>query len=402
MPPHVLIIVENLPVPRDHRVWLIATSLRKAGCAVTVISPSDGRSAPGAFRKEGITILRHKLYQAKSWLGYPFEYLEALAKEFFLARRIWKKKPFQIIHVCDPPDLLWLLAARYQKRGVKYVFDHHDLCPELILAKRGVDDPAKLTFPFGLLYRLMLWLEKQAVKRADLVLSTNATYEEIALARDGLPKEKSRVVRSGPRRSELCFGPEEAGGADRPREGESLRLAYVGVMARQDGVDILLKAAALLKEKKLDFRLTLMGDGPEFENLKALARELRLEKETEFTGFLAKEEFQKRLLASDLGVTPDPLTPMNDASTMLKTFDYMACGLPQVMFDLKEHRATCKDAALYVSPSTPEALAEGIARLASDPELREKTRREARARIAELTWEGQGEAALLQAYASLS
>ncbi|MBR5901805.1 glycosyltransferase family 4 protein [bacterium] len=393
---HVLIIVENLPVPRDYRAWLIASSLRKAGCKVTVLSPSDEKAKPGVYKKDGVTIVRHRLYQAKSWLGYPREYLEALCKEFCLMRKIYRKTPFQIIHACNPPDLIWLPASFFKKRGVKYVFDHHDLCPELILAKKNTDAPEKLAFPFGLLYRLMLWLEKKAVRKADLVLSTNATYEAIALERDGLAAEKSFVVRSGPRKSDLVFCERKAGG-----EEKTLKLAYVGVMARQDGVDILLRAAAILKEKKLSFQLALMGDGPEFENLKALAKALDLEKETEFTGFLKKEEFQKRLLSSDLGVTPDPLTPMNDASTMLKTFDYMAAGLPQVMFDLKEHRATCQNAAVYVSPSTPEALAEGIMKLAADKELRQKLAGEARARIGELTWEGQGEAVLLQAYASL-
>lgn len=397
MPSHVLIIVENLPVPRDYRAWLIASSLRRKGFRVTVISPSDDKAAPGVFKKDGIVIVRHKLYQARSWIGYPLEYLEALCKEFCLMKKIYKLAPFQIIHACNPPDLIWLLASFFKKQGVKYVYDHHDLCPELILAKKNTDAPEKLAFPFRLLYRLMLYLERKAVRKADLVLSTNATYEAIALERDGLAAGKSFVVRSGPKKSDLIFGGRKASGGS----AEVLKLAYVGVMARQDGVDILLKAAAILKEKKLNFQLTLMGDGPEFENLKALAKTLGVENETEFTGFLKKEEFQKRLILSDLGVTPDPLTPMNDASTMLKTFDYMAAGLPQVMFDLREHRATCKDAAFYVSPSTPEALAEGIIKLAADKDQREKIAGEARERIGELTWEGQGEAALLKAYASL-
>lgn len=388
---HVVIVVENLPVPRDHRVWLIASSLKNKGYKVTVVSPADERAPKGVYRKDGVLMIRHKLYQAKSWLGYAWEYAEALLKERAILKKVYAKKPFQIIHVCDPPDLLYLLAKPYQKKGVKLVFDHHDLSPELILAKKNVSSYAELGFFFKIIYKLLLRLERRSVESADIVLATNASYQSIEMERDGLALEKSFVVRSGLRREELIQN-REAACSDVPR------LVYIGVMARQDGVDILLKALALMKKNKRKASLKLLGDGPEFENLKALAKKLNVEKETEFLGFVQKAKAKEILLASDIGVTPDPKTPMNDNSTMLKTLDYMAAGLPQVLFDLKEHRATCKDAALYVEPSSPEALAEGIITLCDSPELRARLSQRSLARSRELAWEGDGEPRLLEAY----
>lgn len=389
--PHAVIVVENLPVPRDHRVWLIATTLKSNGYAVTVISPSDDRALAGVYLKDGIVMIRHKLYQAKNWLGYAWEYSEALLKERAILKKVFAKKPFQTIHVCDPPDLLYLLAKPYQKKGVKLIFDHHDLSPELILAKRNATTYEELGFLFKLFYKLLLHFERKSVESADLVLATNASYQSIEFARDGLAQEKSFVVRSGLRREELIQNRETP-------NSNVLKLVYIGVMARQDGVDILLKALALLKKKQPNVSLKLLGDGPEFENLKALAKNLGIEKETEFLGFVQKERAKEILLKSDIGVTPDPKTPMNDNSTMLKTLDYMAAGLPQVMFDLKEHRATCKDAALYVEPSSPEALAEGIMKLINDRALMENLSQRSLARSQELAWEGDGEPLLLEAY----
>ena len=391
MPTHVLIIVENLPVPRDYRVWLIATTLKSKGYEVTVVSPSDDRAPKGVYRKDGVLMIRHKLYQAKSWLGYAREYAEALLRERAIIKKIYAKKPFQVMHVCDPPDLLYLLAKPYKKKGVKLVFDHHDLSPELILAKRNVTSYAELGFLFKVMYKLLLRFESKSVKSADIVLATNASYQNIELARDGLVPGKSFVVRSGLRREELIQN-REAACSNVPR------LVYIGVMARQDGVDILLKALAIVKEKQMRVSLKLLGDGPEFENLKALAKKLNIESETEFLGFVQKAKAKEILLASDIGITPDPKTPMNDNSTMLKTLDYMAAGLPQVLFDLKEHRATCKDAAYYVEPSSPEALAEGIITLSNSPELRDALSHRSLARSWELAWEGDGEPRLLEAY----
>jgi Glycosyltransferase len=388
---HVVIVVENLPVPRDHRVWLIASSLKSKGYEVTVVSPADERAPKGVYRKDGVLMIRHKLYQAKSWLGYAWEYAEALLKERAILKKVYAKKPFQIIHVCDPPDLLYLLAKPYQKKGVKLVFDHHDLSPELILAKRNAASYEELGFLFKVFYKLLLRFERKSVESADIVLATNASYQSIELERDGLAPEKSFVVRSGLKREELIENREATG-------SNVLRLVYIGVMARQDGVDILLKALAVVKEKQLKVSLKLLGDGPEFENLKALAKKLNIEHETEFLGFVQKKQAKEILLASDIGVTPDPKTPMNDNSTMLKTLDYMAAGLPQVLFDLKEHRATCKDAAYYVEPSSPEALAEGIITLGNSPKLRDALSQRSLARSRELAWEGDGEPRLLEAY----
>ena len=393
-PVHVLIIVENLPVPLDYRVWRIARTLRDANCQVSVISPAAGQYPPGEFEIDGITVLRHALpVQARSLHQYLGEYTAALWHEFRLSLRLFRRKRFHVIHACNPPDLIWLIALFWRLRGVRFVYDHHDLCPELLLAKSGCTFPSDLSFLRRMLYGILCLMERISQKSADAVLATNESYRRIALIRNHCPEDKVFTVRTGPALADIPGTPATAEAAGVPQ------IAYVGVMALQDGVDIFLKALYHLKfNMKKPFSAVLIGSGPERENLGRLATELELDDCVTFTGFLQRDVMIGYLVKSVIGITPDPPGPMNDASTMLKALDYMSCGLPQVMFDLTENRASAGDAALYAEPGNMHDFAEKIAQLLDNSELRKQLGAIARERITTLTWDTCGAPPLLEAY----
>jgi glycosyltransferase involved in cell wall biosynthesis len=392
---HVLIIVENLPVPLDYRVWRIAGTLRDAGYLVSVISPATGQYPSGEFEIEGITVLRHALpVEARSLHQYLWEYASALWHEFRLSLRLFRHNRFHVIHACNPPDLIWLIALVWRLRGVRFVFDHHDLCPELLLAKSGCTFPSDLPFIRRMLYGILCLMERISQKSSDAVLATNESYRRIALTRNHCPKEKVFTVRTGPAMTDI---PETPATTDPPGVPQ---IAYVGVMALQDGVDIFLKALHHLKfNLKKSFSAMLIGSGPERENLGRLTVELELDDCVTFTGFLQRDVMMGHLEKSVMGITPDPPGPMNDASTMLKALDYMSCGLPQVMFDLNENRASAGAAALYAEPGNTHDFAEKIAQLLDNGDLRKQLGAIARERITTLTWESCGAPPLLNAYA---
>jgi len=395
---HVLIIVENLPVPADYRVWRIGCTLRDAGHRVTVISPATRAFPAGAFKIDGIRVLRHSLpFEARSLWSYPLEYGLALWYEWWLSVRVFRRERFEVVHVCNPPDLLWLIGAWWKRRGVKVVYDHHDLCPELILAKSGCRAPEELPWLRRMIYQLSVWLERRSHQMADMVLATNESYALIARERDGIDAERVIVVKTAPRTDEL---PAEPAGC-----GETCgvpRIGYVGVMARQDGVDGLLRAVRILREELgRVFQLVLIGDGPERTALERQAGELGLRDVVVFKGFLPRAEMQRELLQCVMGVTPDPSCPMNDASTMLKVLDYMACGLPQVAYDLPENRVSAGGAAVYAAAGDERGFAVLMAYVLDHAALRLELGHVARARIKELVWENNGGPALLRAYARL-
>lgn len=394
-PLHVLIIVENLPVPLDYRVWRIAGTLRAAGYEVSVISPANAQYPPGAFEIEGIAVLRHPLpVEARSLHQYLWEYAAALWHEFSLSLHLFRRKRFHVIHACNPPDLIWLIALVWRLRGVRFVYDHHDLCPELLLAKSGCIFPSDLPFIRRMLYGVLRLMERISQKCADAVLSTNESYRRIALTRNHCPAEKVFTVRTGPAAADIPAMPSLTDSSGAPQ------IAYVGVMALQDGVDIFLKALHHLKfNLKKPFSAVLIGSGPERQNLEKLAGELELDDSVTFTGFLNRDIMMDCLERSIIGITPDPPGPMNDASTMLKALDYMSCGLPQVMFDLTENRASAGEAALYAEPGNTRDFAEKITILLDDSELRKKLGAIARERITTLTWDACGAPPLLEAYA---
>ena len=402
--PSILIIVENLPVPLDYRVWLIATTLRDAGYDVSVISPASDKYPPGEFFIDDIKVYRQNIPQAEKFYQYFWEYSVALIKEFFLSIKIYRKNKFKIIHACNPPDILWFIALFWKIFGVKFIFDHHDLSPEVLLAK-NVDcqrpgersgNQQKLSIVKKIVYKLLLFNERLSYKFADVVLATNESFKKIAVGRNGCNPEKVFVVRTGPRLSELP--PENFLNTKKEK-----KIAYVGVMAKQDGVDVLLKSVNYaIKILGKNFKLILMGEGPEFRNLKILAQKLELDNYVEFLGFVPRNQMIKRLASCLLGVTPDLSGPMNDHSTMLKVMDYMVCGLPQVMFDLPENRATAGASALIVPSDDEKRLAEKIIELIENEKLRQELGAAARARAESLAWEKSGAINLIAAYSRVS
>ena len=396
--PHVLIIVENLPAPPDYRVWTIARSLRDDGWRVSIICPSGPQCPRGAFTIDGIAVLRHALpAEGRSPLHYAREYLAALWHQLWLSVRVWHRARFHVIHACNPPDLIWIIGLLWRMRGVRFVYDHHDLCPELILAKAGCRAPAELPPSGRLLYRLMRVLERLTHQCARLVIATNDSYRKISIERDGAPPGNVHVVRTGPRMHEI-----DALAGVAPAPPPVPRIAYVGVMGRQDGVDGLIRTAHYLRNGcGCRFELLLMGDGAERADLERLARGLGVRDIVSFAGFVPRDEMLKQLKNCTVGVTPDPPGPMNSASTMLKVLDYMVAGLPQVMYDLPENRVTAGDAAVYVEPGDERALAQKLAGVLSNEELRQQVRDAASERVRTCAWEASGGPALIAAYAAL-
>lgn len=396
---HVLLLVENLPVPADYRVWLIARTLRDAGYRVTVISPATAAWPAGEETREGIWILRHALpCEARRWTAYLREYGAALWQELRLSLRVFRRRRFDIIHACNPPDLLWLIGIFWRWRGVRFVYDHHDLCPELVLAKTQCATPQQLCWWQRGLYFLTLALERISHWCADRVLATNDSYRAMSVQRDHYPAARIATVKTAPTRADIAAAPQHL-----PRPAGPLTVAYVGVMAAQDGVDGLLRAVRRLRDAHGGtIAVTLIGDGPERAALEALAASLGIAAQVRFTGFLPRAEMLAALAQCDVGVTPDPPGPMNNASTMLKALDYMLCGLPQVMYDLPENRATAADTAVYAQPGDEDDLAATLARVLADASLRATLAARARARIGTLAWEDNGAPALRAVYAALA
>jgi glycosyltransferase involved in cell wall biosynthesis len=304
------------------------------------------------------------------------------------------RRGFDVVHAANPPDTFWAIAMFYKIFGKRYVFDHHDLCPELYVARFGEDHAGNLP------HRLLGLLEWAQFRTADLVISTNESYREIALGRGGMRPDRVRVVRSGPSRERFATVRAQEPALKR---GRPYLVAYLGVMAPQDGVDHLLRAARHLATcgGRRDISYTLIGSGDSFEDLQALTRELELTDVVEFTGRIPDADVERILATADVCVCPDPLNPLNDLSTMNKVLEYMACGKPVVCFDLREHRASAGEGALYAEPNRDDDLAAQIARLLDDPALRERLGAYNRRRFLDtLAWEHNA-GTLLDAYEGL-
>jgi len=386
---HILMIVENLPVPFDRRVWCEARTLSNAGYEVSIICPEGHDGLPRDEVIDGIRILRHPLTEAKRGaVGYVAEYLQALWWESRLAWRIWRRHRFDVIHICNPPDLLFFVTLPYKLRGVRVVFDHHDLNPELYAAKFGRR---------GLFHGLLRMAEWITFRVADHVISTNQSHVAVARKRGGKSPAAISEVRSAP---ELAhFNPTE-------RESETaLTIGYVGVMAEQDGVDFLLRALAELRpaDGKPEFKAVLVGDGPARQDLERLSDRLELSDHVSFTGFLQGRELLAVMSCFDIGACPDPINGYNEFCTMNKVLEYMTLSIPVVQFDLLEGRRSARDASLYAgNRNDPGEFAGAIKRLIDDPELRRELGRRGRQRMeTTLAWEHQAPK-LLKAYDAVS
>ena len=387
----VLILVENLPSPFDRRVWQEATTLRDGGYGVSIICPTG----PGCEAKratiDGIDIWRYDLpTEGEGALGYALEYGAALLKTFVLSLRVFAGKGFDVIHACNPPDLFFLIGGFYKLFGRKFVFDHHDANPELYEAKFGRR---------GLLWKLMLWLERLTFRCADLSIATNQSYRRIALERGGMPPERVFVVRSGPSLERIRIVPAN----EALRNGKRYLVGYVGVMGRQEGIDLLLRAIDHLvhQRQRKDIHFGLVGGGTSLDEMRVLARELGVADYVTFTGRVPDAEMLAMLNTADVCVNPDVANAMNDISTMNKIMEYMALGKPIVQFDLTEGRFSAQDASLYAQRNDPVDFAAKLLELIDDPQKRAAMGAFGRRRVREaLEWRYEAPK-LLAAYTAL-
>jgi len=391
-PTSVCIIVENLPVPVDRRVWSEARALRDAGYVVSVICPKGKNLHTASYEiLEGIHIYRHHVWAASSTIGYLLEYALALVAELYLVLKVFTHTRFRVLQACNPPDTIFLIGLVLKPFGVRFIFDHHDWAPEVFEAKFGRVN--------GLLYALTRLAEKCSFRVANVSIATNESFKEIAVKRGGKRPEQVFVVRNCPDLTTLRHGPL------RPelKRGKPLLVVYVGFMAQQDGLDLLVESIEHIakREKRLDTHFVLIGGGTMLPGLRAIVAKKELDPFVTFTGQVPHGEVVNYLSNADVGVAPDPKTPMNDNSTMIKIFEYMAFGLPVVLFDLKEGRHVAGPAALYASPNDPIDFANQISRLLNSSELRQQLGACGRQRIEEsLNWESE-KVTLLQAYSAV-
>jgi glycosyltransferase involved in cell wall biosynthesis len=377
--PHVLIVVENLPVPLDRRVWLEATTLVGAGYKVSVICPAmRGWTAPYEAI-DGVHIWRHPApHEAhEGAAAYAREYANALRHWLRLAHEVWRARgPFHVIHGCNPPDLVFLLAWWWRLRGVRYLFDHHDVCPELFEAKFGRR---------GLFHGVMLLWERLTFATADVVIATNESFRRIAIERGRKDPADVFVVRSAPNLETFRPGPPDPA----HRKGAGTVMGYVGVIGQQEGMDLLVTAADHLI-RDLGHRgvhFAIVGFGSALADMRADVARRGLGDHFTFHGALFGAETLAVLNSVDIGVSPDPRNPMNDISTMNKIMEYMTLGKPVVQFDLAEGRASAGEASLYAAPNDPLDFARQIARLIEDPALRERMGRIGQERVRDaLAW----------------
>lgn len=376
---HVLVLVENLPVPFDRRVWQESRALVEAGYAVTVICPMGrGAEEPDVVLGD-VHVLRYPLRPARGGpLGFLREYAAAMFHTTRLALRVARSRRVDVVHACNPPDLLFLVALLLRPWGARFVFDHHDLVPELFLSRFVGRGKA--------LYWVARVLERLTFASAHGVIATNESYREVAVGRGGVDPRSVVVVRSGPDLSRFVQRPPDPG----LRRGRRYLAAYLGVMGPQDGVDYALRALAVLKNDlgRDDLHCVFMGSGDMYEDMVALASELGLDDMVEFTGRVPDEFVQRCLSTADVCLSPDPKNPLNDVSTMNKVVEYMAMGRPVVSFDLKEARVSAGDAAVYARANDEAEFALRIDELLRDPELREEMGRRGRRRVeTDLSWD---------------
>jgi len=383
----ILMIVENLPLPFDRRVWHECRTLKAAGAEVAIICPT-GKGYEARYEElEGIHIYRHTLpIDAKGASGYLLEYGAALFHETRLAWKIWRKHGFDTIQGCNPPDLIFLIAWQFKLLGKKYIFDHHDINPELYEAKFGKR---------GFFWRLMVLFERLNYGTANVAISTNESYREVALTRGKMNPEDVFIVRSGPDLSRLVVSEPDP----KWKNGRDYMIGYLGVMGDQEGIDLLLDALVHLNfEMGLNVQCVLVGGGPALEELKALATKLGLDEHVTFTGRAPDAELFDVLSSADVCVNPDRVNPMNDKSTMNKILEYMAFSKPIVQFEVTEGRRSALEASLYAEPNNTQDMADKIAGLLADPDTRAKMGAYGRKRVqSELSWEHQIET-LIAAY----
>jgi glycosyltransferase involved in cell wall biosynthesis len=382
----VLIVVQNLPVPFDRRVWMEATSLARAGYEVSVICPKLKGYNASYEQVEGIDIHRYPMpFDPKSKLGFAGEYLYGLARTALLSIKVAFGRGFDVVHACNPPETYWVLGLFWKLFGKTYIFDHHDLSPELYEVK----------FPGsgGFMLHFLLFMERANFKVAKVVIAPNQSHKTIAVERGGVSPDHVFVVRSGPSPERFrVYEPDPSW-----TRGRKHLIAYLGEIGYQDGVDGMVRALAELRTRRDDFHAVFIGGGTFREEVMELADRLGLGEVTTFTGVVSDDDLCRILSSADLGIDPVPKNAWSDRSTMNKVIEYMHFGIPVVSFDLTEARVSAGPAGRYVTGGEREMAAE-IDRLLDDEEQRRSMGEAAGRRFLEdLAWEN-SEPHLLAAY----
>jgi len=374
-----LIIVQNLPVPFDRRVWLEAKTLRDHGLKVSVICPKAKGFTKSREVIEDIAVYRYTMpVQAEGVLGYIFEFAYAWLATALLSAKVLLREGFDVIQACNPPDTYWLLGVMYRFLGKKYVFDHHDLSPEMFDAKY---DGRK-----RLLRKMLVWLEKMTLKSAKIVLSTNESYKNIAVQRGGKNPKDVYVVRTGPDLNRLQKMPPDAS----LKRGKEHLVCYLGEMCPQDGVDVLLESIDCFINDlgRRDTHFMLVGGGPAMPDMKKLSEDMGLSEFVEFTGRVSDADLCRILSSADVCVDPDPWSEWSNHSTMNKILEYMTFAKPIVAFDLQENKNSAREAAVYVKPNDTRLFAQAIDDLLNDPHRRREMGEFGCARVrGHLSWE---------------
>jgi glycosyltransferase involved in cell wall biosynthesis len=385
-PPRALLVVENLSVPFDRRVWQESLALRGGGWEVTVVCPRGAdRDREPEVEIDGVRILRYRPRESGGGaLGFAREYGVALWRSGRLAARVGT---VDVVHLCNPPDLLFALALPRRLRGAAVIFDQHDLAPEIYEARYGRRDAV---------HRVLLRLERCSYRTADAVLVTNESQRAVAVGRGAVPPDRVFVVRNAPPLERFRRGaPDPA-----LRQGAPHLLCYVGMMGPQDGVDYALRSLARLREERTDWHAVFAGSGDALPGLRRLSADLELDGLVSFPGLLGDADLLRYLSTADVGLAPEPRTPLNEASTMIKVMEYMALGCPVVAFDLRETRVSAGEAAVYATPNDEREFAGLISRLLDDPDDRRRRGALGRERVeGELSWE-RSTRTLLEAYAA--
>jgi glycosyltransferase involved in cell wall biosynthesis len=379
-PTKVLIIVENLPVPNDRRVWLEACTLRDAGYKVAVISIKGKNATKTHEVLEGISVYRYPLIVGGSGtVSFIMEFAYCWIMTFLLSLVVLFRQGIDIVHACNPPETFWLIGTFYKLFGKKFIFDHHDLSPEMYESRFGKR---------GFAYRMLVLLEWITFRTANAVITTNETHRRVAIERGKYPADKIFIVRSGPDHARLCPGEP----APALKYGHPYMVSYLGVINPQDGVDLFVRAAAHLvhEQQRDDIQFVIMGTGDAEPSVRALSQELGLNGEMHFTGWVGMDTIREYLSTSDVCVDSIPKTSYSDACTMNKILEYMSAARPIVTFDLTETRISAQQAAVYAQPNDITDLADKIEDLLANEKARMRMGAYGRRRIeAELAWEHQ-------------
>ncbi len=375
-------------MPFDRRVWTEAMTLRDAGWRVTVISPKGEGATRWHERTDGIEVFRYPLpTTAAGFVNHLAEYAVAIPATLILALLAWRGSRFDVVHACNPPDFFFPIGWLFQRLGSAFVYDQHDLAPEVYVAQGGSEG--------GLVHRILKWCERRTYQAADVVIATNETYRRMALERGGVHPDRVFVVRSSPDPKRIHpVAPDP-----RLRDGRPHLVAYLGTMGSQDGVDLFVEAAKhLATSRQGQVRFIAMGGGGQLESLRELVRRHGLTDDVTFTGRVPDAFVRTVLSTADVAISPDPANDFNEYCTMNKTLEYMATGTPVVAFDLEETRVSAGDAAVYAPPNDPQALGELVMELLDDPARRAEMARIGLKRVqGPLSWSVSA-AALLAAY----